>query len=153
MPVPPKPPSPFSATLNRMVPPKGDPKPQQRAGTYSSTMFTFFTKADTDAQQIYTADQEWARVTVMLETAGPCAVATKQNFGPVLSGKGILLTTNIPITLTLARGNRLWIIASSVNRVKVIIEPVPWLEQILGGLLDGSKSIVEALMSIFNKKG
>lgn len=115
------------------------PGPQMSQGRGESRSFvdTYFTK-QVDTNIIYNGDRQWARVTLMLETAGPVAVGTSQNIRPVLSGKGQLLTTNVPATFTIAKGSRLYVAANGVNRVKRSIEPVPWLEQItaiLSGLL------------------
>jgi len=85
---------------------------------------------------LYNGDRNWAKVTMILETAGPVAVSTRANFLPLLSGKGTLLTTDDPFTMTIAKGTRIWYAASSINRVKIIIEPLPWLEQITA-LLQG----------------
>lgn len=91
--------------------------------------FTYFTKASSAAAQLYTGDRPWAQVTVTLETAGPVAVAFKQNFVPVLSGKGTLIKTGQPKTFTVPKGKVLWIASTSVNRVSVTVEPFAWFEQ------------------------
>lgn len=116
------------------------PGPQAIQGRGESRSFidTYFTKAiNTDI--IYNGDRQWARVTLMLETAGPVSVGTMQSLRPVLSGKGQLLTTNVPVTFTIGKGVRLYVAANGVNRIKRSVEPVPWLEQITGlitGVLD-----------------
>ena len=66
----------------------------------------------------------------MLEGAGPVSVGSRDDVAPPLSGKGILLPTNVEITFPLTKGNRIFIAASAVNRGRFIIEPIPWLEQI-----------------------
>lgn len=83
---------------------------------------------------LYNGDRLWARVTVTLETAGPVAIGTRANLAPVLSGKGALLQTAVPVTFTIGKGSRLYYLAGNINRVTVQIEPVPWLEQITGFL-------------------
>lgn len=79
---------------------------------------------------LYNGDRNWAEVTLVLDTAGPVVVGTRADLAPIFSGKGWTLTTGEPITFTIAKGNRLYIFSSAVNRVKVQIAPVPWLEQI-----------------------
>lgn len=113
------------------------PGPQSTQGKTEARTFidTYFTKAG-DTQIIFNGDRQWTRVTLVLETAGPVAVGTAQSITPVLSGKGQLLTTNVPITFTIAKGSRLYVAANGVNRIKRSIEAVPWLEQITG-LLSG----------------
>ena len=81
---------------------------------------------------LYNGDRMWARVILTLETAGPVAVGQSSQLQPVLSGKGQLLETGVPTPFTIAKGNRLYIAATGVNRVKVVVEPFPWLEQLTG---------------------
>lgn len=83
---------------------------------------------------LYPGDKRWAKVTLVLETAGPVAVGTAANLTPVLSGKGILLTTNVAKEIIIAKGDKLYIAATSVNRVQLVIESYPWIEQIAGTL-------------------
>lgn len=106
---------------------------------------TYFTKIPVDGAEpeiLYNGDRMWANVTMTLETAGPVAVGQSQQLSPVLSGKGILLETDVPLTLTIAKGTRLYIRSTSINRVKLIIEPFAWLETITGliGTLIGAVS-------------
>ena len=54
-----------------------------------------------------------------LENAGPVAVGTMSAITPVLSGKGELLETDVPRTFYIAKGTRLYIAATGVNRVKL----------------------------------
>jgi hypothetical protein len=97
---------------------------------------TFFARPTTDGQLavLYNGDRQYAQVILTLETAGPVAVSTKQQMLPVLSGKGQLLETGVPLMFTLAKGNRLWVATSSLNRIKVTVQPLPWLEQFAGML-------------------
>lgn len=108
--------------------------PGSSAGTDRSTdTFTYITRPLSGNQPtpiLYNGDREWARVTLVLETAGPVVVGTRAELAPVLSGSGRLLQTNIPFTITIAKGTRLYILATAVNRVGVTIEPEPWLETI-----------------------
>jgi hypothetical protein len=106
---------------------------------------TYFTKIPQPGQQpeiLYNGDRQWANVTMTLETAGPVAVGQSQQLSPVLSGKGVLLETDVPFTLTIAKGTRLYILSTSINRVKLVIEPFAWLETITGliGTLIGAVS-------------
>jgi hypothetical protein len=104
-------------------------------------IYTYFTKANGETELIYSAE-EWMRIELQLETAGPVAVSTRQDVTPVLSGKGILLPpTGEPVKFLLPRGDRLFIASEAVNRVKFIVEPVPLLEQILQQLKTGFGSI------------
>lgn len=118
------PPNPYVATA---------PKPQEEQGRAEVRTYvqTYFTKI-AETQILYNGDRQWAKITLTLETAGPVAVGTAQKISPVLSGKGILLATNEPITITVAKGTRLYVVSTSVNRVKVMVEALPWLEQITG---------------------
>jgi hypothetical protein len=116
------------------------PAPSDSVGTGENRVqiSTYFTKIPVDGQPpdvIYSGDRIWTRVILELETAGPVAVGQFANLFPVLSGKGQLLTTGKPVVLDIAKGNKLYIAAQSVNRVKVTIQPYPWLETITGLLM------------------
>jgi hypothetical protein len=50
----------------------------------------------------------------------------------VLSGKGMRLETGVPLSFFIAKGTRLWVATTSINRVKRVIQPIPWLEQFAG---------------------
>lgn len=86
---------------------------------------------------LYEAER-WVRLRLTLETAGPVAVGTRDSITPVLSGKGILLPTNVELQFSMGKGDKLYIAATAINRVRVIVEPIPWGEQIanmVGSLL------------------
>lgn len=96
--------------------------------TEASTYITKVGVTDT----VYDGSRLWARVTLTLETAGPVSAGTKQNLLPVLGGAGITLDTGVDRVFTISKGNQLFIAANAVSRVKVVIESLPWLEQIAG---------------------
>lgn len=126
----------WSGAPNRDVAASSAPKPQAdqgRADTRSKTS-TYFTKADGETHIIYTGERMWAKITLVLETAGPVAVGTDQKLTPVTSGIGTLLVTNQEFVITIARGTRLYVAAESVNRIRLQIEPLPWMEQIVASL-------------------
>lgn len=114
---------------------------------------TYFTASPIPGEQpaqIYTGDRWWARVSLTLETAGPVAVATSTKVTPVLGGNGRLLKTGETITFTLAKGTKLYVASTGVNRIGRVIEPVPWLEQIVGlttSVLDTMSGIFRSLAS------
>lgn len=144
---------PVMTEQSRSLPDVPTPQVSTRSSTTTqpSETGTIFTFANGQEQQLYTGDRSWAQVTVMLESAGPVAVAFKQNFTPVLSGKGSLLITNIPRTFICAKGSRIWIAATSINRVQVTVEPLPWLEQLVGLQLESNAvegSVVAALRAL-----
>ena len=92
-------------------------------------IYTYFTKPGIQSRLMYSAE-DWTMVRLTLENAGPVAVGTMQEIGPVLSGKGALLPTGREREFNLARGDRLYIVASAVNRVTVMTSPVPFLRRI-----------------------
>jgi len=105
---------------------------------------TYFARPPIDGQLpiLYNGDRQYAQVILTLETAGPVAVGTRQQILPVLSGKGMLLETGVPLSFFLAKTNRLWVATTSINRIKVVVQPIPWLEQfagLLGQIAHGSK--------------
>lgn len=111
------------------------PAPSDNVGTGSNRTqtYTYITSIPVPGEStpiLYNGDRLWANVTLELETAGPVAVGQSSALLPVLSGKGVLLETDQSRTFTIAKGTRLYIASSSVNRVKVTVAPLPWLEQI-----------------------
>jgi len=87
---------------------------------------------------LYNGDRMWAKVTLTMRTAGPVAVGQNNQLLPVLSGRGQLLQTGIPTVFNVAKGNRLYIVASAVTPISMVVEAFPWLETITG--LAGSAS-------------
>ncbi len=111
---------------------------------------TYFTNRIGTSQLLYSAE-DWVRITLRLQTAGPVAVSTRQEIVPVLSGLGILLPVDDFITFVLPRGDRLFIAAEATNRVAVQIEPIPWLAQILMAMDQGFGEVVRALFRLKSK--
>lgn len=107
------------------------PATTQGRSDHRTDVYTYITKIG-GTEQLYDGSRAWARITMTLESAGPVAIGTREGLQPVLSGRGELLDTDAPKTLVIAKGSRVYIAATSVNRVKVEIEPLPWLEQIAG---------------------
>ena len=107
--------------------------PSRRTDSY-----TYFTRPEAGTQLVQSANQ-WLRIYLELQTAGPVAYGTRENLEPVLSGKGALLPTGEEIELVLADGNRLYFASESINRINIRVEPLPWLQQIysrIGNLLE-----------------
>lgn len=110
------------------------PSPQLSKANYTTRVFTYFTRVGPSSKPLYNGDLDWVQITLNLETAGAVVVGEQANLMPVLSGKGELLQTNVPRTFNIARGTRLYIAATAVNRVGVKIEQFPWQQQQLGAL-------------------
>lgn len=115
------------------------PSSSLNAAELTTEIYSYIAKPSLNGKTpvLYNADRQYAQVIVQLETAGPVSVGTRENLLPVLGGNGILLETGQPFEFFLSKGNRLYIASTSVNRVKVIIQPLPWLEQITGILAQG----------------
>lgn len=124
----------FTALGNPAVATAPDASDKIGSGSNGTLIYTYFTKPyDQDGNPtllLYNADRLWSRVTLTLETAGPVAVGNASQLAPVLSGKGALLEPGMPTTFSVAKGTRLYVASTAVNRIKVAIEPLPWLEQI-----------------------
>jgi hypothetical protein len=103
---------------------------------------TYLTKAG-GSFVLYNGDRMWARVTLTLKTAGPVAVGQHANLTPVLSGRGQLLETGRATFFDIAKGNRLYIAATGVNPVSMVVEAYPWLET-LTGLAGAASGVVPA---------
>jgi hypothetical protein len=122
-------------STNRTVATVQTPAVQSGQSEYRYQANTYITKVPVTGeppQIIYNGDRLWARVTLTLETAGPVAVGENQQLTPVLSGKGQLLQTGVATTFNIGKGNKLYVAATTVNRIKVLVEAVPWLETITG---------------------
>jgi hypothetical protein len=119
-------------------------------------IYTYFTRppgADGKASLLYSAES-WIRAELVLETAGPVAVSTRQEIFPVLSGKGILLEADgEPIEFLLPRGDRLFIAAESINRVKFVVEPLPWGDQIIHLLESGFGGLKGIMGAALRRRG
>lgn len=100
---------------------------------FHTQMLTRFTVPTADGEQtlVYSAEK-WVRIILTLQTAGPVAAGTSANLKPVAQGRGISLIQNIPTPFILPRGDRLYIASDTVDRIAIIIEPIPWLEEIAG---------------------
>lgn len=110
-------------------------------------IYTYRTPATGESQLLFSASK-WARVTLALETAGPVAIGTRQDVTPVLGGRGVLLEPDgEPLQFLMGLGDRLYIAAEADNRVKVIIEPLPWLEQVVTTLHSGFNSLLRMFRS------
>lgn len=103
-------------------------------GEHSTDAFTLITQvgpsSDGKPRQIYNGDRRWVRVTMTLETAGIVVWGTRAQLGALASGTGNELQTNQPVSVVIAKGTRIYYLASAVNRVAIQIEPLPWLERI-----------------------
>jgi hypothetical protein len=112
-------------------------------------IYTIFTKANGVTELIYSTEI-WIKIKFLLETAGPVAVGTRQELSPVLSGKGVLLATGVELEWVLPKGDRMYWISESINRVKFSTEPISYGDDILtaiGSVRDATKSVVSAVLS------
>lgn len=120
-------------------------------------IYTYQTGVQPTAQVLYNGDRMWAKITLTLEGAGPVCVGEQANLFPVLSGKGQLLSTGVPTVFNIAKGNRLFIAANSVQRVKIVIEAYPFLETITGllGAMAGALKapLTAAVQRVLGKVG
>jgi hypothetical protein len=137
--------------------PNEQPMSTPGAGDRQTEIYTYVTVAglplNGQTPILYNADRAWANVTLTLENAGPVAVGTRADLFPVLSGKGELLITDVPMTFTIAKGySRLYIAATALNRVKVQIAPFAWIEEVNGsiGLVS---SLLNSLVTLVRGRG
>lgn len=107
---------------------KGGETPLQLQA-YRTEVYSYFTNATGQTELLYSAEN-WVRLKLTLETAGPVSVGTSAELSPVLGGRGRLLNTTVEYEVYLARGTRFYVASDTINRLSVTIEPVPWLEQI-----------------------
>jgi len=120
---------------------------------HHTNIYTYLTVPDGISHLLFSADA-WFRIELALETPGPVAVSTRQDVTPVLSGKGVLLAPDgEPFSFVIPRGDRLFIAAEAINRVKVTIEPIPYLEKILMQLEHGFGSLRGIFASFLRRIG
>lgn len=115
----------------------------------NTDIYTYFTIPDGESKLLYSAEG-WVRIQLTLETAGPVSFSTRESVTPVLSGKGILLAADgEPSKFDVPKGGRIFIAAESINRVKVYIQPIPFLEQILFQIEEGLGGVKGLLGAAF----
>ncbi len=114
---------------------------------YRTEVYSYFTSASGQTELIYSAEN-WVRIKLTLETAGPVSVGTSAELSPVLGGRGRLLDTAVEFEVYLARGSRFYVISDSINRLSVTIEPVPWLEQLAGDMVTALSSVAQTVANI-----
>lgn len=138
-------------SLGGVVAQKAESPPLERptALVYRVPIYTYFTRALLDqTDTIYQADQAWARVKLTLETAGPVAVGTQAALTPVLSGAGALLPTGEEREFILPTGSNLYISSPTINRVTVVIEQLPWLEELARTMRSGFGALAGLLQAL-----
>jgi hypothetical protein len=94
-----------------------------------SEISTYFTTPGQNSL-LYQAES-WVYLNLTLIDAGPVAVGTREDLAPVLSGKGGLLVQNETFRFPVRAGQRVFLTANTVSRVRMSIEPAPYGEQIL----------------------
>lgn len=115
--------------LGRALPDSKGAETPKQLQTYRTWVTTFFTLGSIESELLYSAEN-WVRIRVSLQTAGPVAIGTVSEIVPVLSGKGIILDPdNDPWEAVLPKGARVYIASETVNRIDVTVDPIPWLEQ------------------------
>jgi hypothetical protein len=132
-------------TKRAMPSPKGGE--QQTLQTYRTEVYSYFTVPSAESQLFYSAEN-WVRIKLTLETAGPVSVGTSANVSPVLSGHGRLLDTGVEYECFLAQGSRFYISSESVNRISVTVEPIPWMEQLSGEIVATARAVSNAVTAV-----
>ena len=94
-----------------------------------SEISTRFTKPGENTF-VYQAES-WVYLNFTLIDAGPVDVGTRDDIAPVLSGKGGPLVQNEVFRFPISKGQRVFITANTVSRVRMVIEAPPYGEQIL----------------------
>ena len=129
-------PTPGQPNYAKFAPP---PLPTVKLSDTKTRMNTYFTKPG-ETSLLYSAEG-WVFVRLTLEDAGPVSVGMDQNITPVLSGRGVLLPTNIERHFTMTKGDRIFIAAEAINRVSFTIEPMG-ISAILGAIMSLGKGLL-----------
>jgi hypothetical protein len=111
----------------RNAPPSGADIVPAAAGL--SEVSTRFTKPGENTL-LYQAEG-WVYINLLMIDAGPVSVGTRDDIAPVLSGKGGLLIQNEIFRFPVRKGQRVFITANTVARVRMTIEAPPFGEQVL----------------------
>ncbi len=130
--------------IARAIPRAKEGEPEIQFQAYHTQIYTYLTEVG-GTRLLYSAEG-FITLRLTLENAGPVSVGTSRDLAPVLSGKGILLETDVEYQTTLAKGDRFYITAETVNRVKVTIEPIPFLQQIVVSIAENTRAIVGTLL-------
>lgn len=91
-------------------------------------IFTFTSagiQASADSQNFFSTI-EWARVKLLLQTAGPVALSTFPSPFPI-GTKGIQLTPNLWTSVDIPPATRLYLASNTLQQISVMIEPIPYL--------------------------
>jgi hypothetical protein len=133
--------------IARALPTSKGGEPAGQLQTYRTDVYTYFTKKDGKTELLYSAEN-WVRIKLTLETTGPVAVGTVASLVSPTAGHGITLDTAVPFETYLAKGTRFYIIADAISRVNIVIEPIPWLEQIDFDTVTTERSVRDAVVDI-----
>ncbi len=109
----------------------------------STHIYTYTTVPDGQTRRLYDAKLS-VKVSMRLDTAGPVAMGTRHDLSPLLSGKGVLLNSEDWTDFELNLGDRLFIIAETVERVQFLIQP-NWQKIINETQKQSSRSIISVL--------
>lgn len=105
------------------------------ASDTKTSLTTVQTRAG-EAVQLFQGASAWTNVTFILETAGPVAISHTVGV-KLTNGSGVRLTAGVPLTVPVARGERIYCISGAVSRIQVIAAPIPWGEQLANLLTAG----------------
>jgi hypothetical protein len=136
-----------SKEVARALPDSKGNETTKQLQTYRTEIYSYFTEASSETQLMYSAEN-WVKIKLTLQTAGPVSVGTSASIVPAISGRGILLDTGVPFETNLAKGTRFYVTSETVNRINVTIEPIPWLEQIDEDAISSQGAVRKAVMDI-----
>lgn len=128
----------------QQTPQTGQQGQELYAGT-AGKAYTVFTEAG--KTKLVLSTQQWTKVTLRLESAGPVAFGTSEDLMPVSSGKGRLLPTGQDVEVVMVPQTRLYLSADSFQRVGIQVEPYPWMWELFNKL----KSLAPSIGSIFSQ--
>jgi hypothetical protein len=136
--------------LGRALPDSKGAETPKQLQTYRTWVTTFFTLGSVESELLYSAEN-WVRIRVSLQTAGPVAIGTVSEIVPVLSGKGIILDPDDdPWEAMVPKGTRVYVASETVNRLDVTVDPIPWLEQMDLDVVKTQNDIRDAVAKIGN---
>ena len=105
-----------------------------------------------DTIKIYNASLEDVRITLRLESAGPCVIGTNANLLPVGSSTGQLLPSDgKEVSFVLSRGAILYAGSDTPQRLSYRIEPIPYLIEILNTVAQVAQGLYQVVQAVLGR--
>lgn len=99
------------------------------------------------AQLLFTS-QNWVIVTVTLRSPTQAVIATNDAILPVSSFFGRPLIQDEPFKVTVPRATTIYVASEATSRFDLIVEPIPWFQQISAEIRAVTSAVIGAAASL-----